>query len=89
MGIFKHLLFPLLIVIHGGRLVDLLLEAWIDSGNHGNPSSLLARLHNTLPAGSSTVIGYKNTISGESSIMYQKIPENTRNGICSVALYNC
>ena len=33
-GIFKHLLFPLLMAIHG----DLLLEAWKDPGDPGNIS---------------------------------------------------
>ena len=40
------------------------------------------RLHNTFSAGSSIVIGYKNTISGGSSIMQPiRIPVNTRNVI--------
>ena len=40
------------------------------------------RLHNTSSTGSSIVIGYKNTISGGSSIMQPiRIPENTRNVI--------
>ena len=40
------------------------------------------RSHNTSSAGSSIVIGYKDTISGGSSIMQLiRIPENTRNVI--------
>ena len=45
------------------------------------------RLHNTSSAGSSIVIGYKNTISGGSSIMQPiRIPENTRNVILMMNL---
>ena len=40
------------------------------------------RSHNTSSAGSSFVIGYKNTISCRSSIMYPiRIQENTKNCI--------
>ena len=45
------------------------------------------RLNNTTSGGSSFVIGYKNTTSGESSIMLPiRIPENVRSGTLLMSL---